>query len=759
MKKALLFHRISIIWITILIVLITSNFVYAFDPEANIKCCEPGKCYVLVGNMSQELWTARFGKTLQNAVGEAVSDCKDAGLETIEINPATRENFKKAIQDPCTKELVMFGHGPGKGLGFGFIQAAGNNGGIGEYELKEWLKEAFGKEVHPCTKKLIIHSCGNKLDIWKKLFGIDDDHFFAWRINTQIFKIFWWQFFHSQKPEAPDLKAMPGQQHANSECIFIDNPEEIDKSVREVLEPQIKALADGSTNIYASDSNKQLFLAGVYKKDGKVIDVVYSELKQTDRTSTISRDYLFELMDTKPIGRQFKELCGNSELDRGEQCDFGYDCPNGMICSDICDCIYPGQGNSLPQKNESQKKYDLAYEPEKPQGLFARLFAMLRKFFKTERNPVKLIVEAKNTRDEVPQDNSKCPGEHDDLNCYNYCRKNSVCEANPDKAGCYRCNAICANDEYYKEDNCAGLCVEGVNKCVASDKNSDCYWCQPISKKVAFVVNQVNVSQNYVLIGGNIEGNTNQIKYVMVNDLFQGKTESYSLAISKDKKQFTFKEKLGWGKHILTIEADLTDGERIRAKPVQANVEQEKCTGNNIYKEFDCLNACHKFQKCTPRDYPLGCYGCEAVCANDEYYNDPNCAGVCTQGVNKCEVSKEEVPCFMCKPLTNTQFNFEFKDVSQDYKQVSSLIYGHKVHFVVASNTADVRLQLPITIAITVKGEEVFKAKIPNDPVGYCRDATGCSIDGPVIDSSWQDSPLFVQASNKDGKLLVEHKQ
>ena len=109
--------------------------------------------------------------------------------------------------------------------------------------------------------------------------------------------------------------------------------------------------------------------------------------------------------------------------------------------------------------------------------------------------------------------------------------------------------------------------------------------------------------------------------------------------------------------------------------------------------------------------------------------------------------------------MATSQFNFEFKDVDQDWKQVSSLTYGHKVHFIIASKSADVRQQLPITITITVSGKEVFKVKIPNDSVSYCRGADGCSIDGPLIDSSWQGSPLYVSAFDKNNKLLVEHKQ
>src|SRR3989338_2117247 len=656
---------------------------------------------------------------------------------------------------------------------------------------------------------------------------------------------------------------------------------------------------------------------------------IYTSENPNERIKELFNSGHISLSDTKPIGRQFEETCGNSQLDRGEQCDYGYNCPNGMICSEICDCIYPGQGNPLPQQPVSEEdvfvaetapntgifralfslltnlfrqdkismetaqdtgasptpkkiqseqetslvfdedydadtasssddcycggqdqgnhrdcyrrfndkaekegyrtpvvcdcsdgKCECSYCKEKRNrekknvyvaetgentgifttktgantGIFRAIFSLFKNLLETEEVPTKLTIEVK-TGDEEVQDGVKCPGSYEDPNCYNFCQKNSVCEADPNNPGCYRCNAICANDEYYKDDNCAGLCIEGISKCIASEKNTDCYWCkptcrigefykdakcgnlcskdeqkcaltnpegpcyscQPIQKKVAFIVNKVDVSENYVLVSGTVN-EAAQIKYVRVNDLFRGRTESYPLTFNKDRTEFTFKEKLELGRHILTIEADLVNGERMRIEPIAANVEQEKFTGTNTYKESNCLNACHKFQKCTPKEYPTGCYGCEAVCANDEYYNDTNCAGACTQGVNTC-TKTSDVPCYWCKPLATSQFNFEFKDVDQDWKQVSSLTYGHKVHFIIASKSADVRQQLPITITITVSGKEVFKVKIPNDSVSYCRGADGCSIDGPLIDSSWQGSPLYVSAFDKNNKLLVEHKQ
>ncbi len=49
---------------------------------------------------------------------------------------------------------------------------------------------------------------------------------------------------------------------------------------------------------------------------------------------------------TPPIGRQFEDTCGNGLLDRGEQCDYGYACPERMVCSIMCDCVYPVENPS-----------------------------------------------------------------------------------------------------------------------------------------------------------------------------------------------------------------------------------------------------------------------------------------------------------------------------------------------------------------------------------------------------------------------------
>ena len=57
------------------------------------------------------------------------------------------------------------------------------------------------------------------------------------------------------------------------------------------------------------------------------------------------------ISSTAPLGRQFEDTCGNSLLDTGEQCDYGYACPERLICSVICNCIYPREnatGNNLP---------------------------------------------------------------------------------------------------------------------------------------------------------------------------------------------------------------------------------------------------------------------------------------------------------------------------------------------------------------------------------------------------------------------------
>ncbi|MBI2096913.1 MAG: hypothetical protein HYT40_02035, partial [Candidatus Sungbacteria bacterium] len=112
-------------------------------------------------------------------------------------------------------------------------------------------------------------------------------------------------------------------------------------------------------------------------------------------------------------------------------------------------------------------------------------------------------------------------------------------------------------------------------------------------------------------------------------------------------------------------------------------------------------------------------------------------------------------------PSPETALGFwEFLDINDDWKKVSALPFGHRVHLVAASNgSPDVRTLLPVKIELKVNGSLVWQTTIQGDPALTCRDATGCSIDGPVIQSSWQGSKIELTARGKDGKLLASYAQ
>lgn len=80
---------------------------------------------------------------------------------------------------------------------------------------------------------------------------------------------------------------------------------------------------------------------------------------------------------------------------------------------------------------------------------------------------------------------------------------------------------------------------------------------------------------------------------------------------------------------------------------------------------------------------------------------------------------------------------------------------NHKVHLIVASNgTPDIRTFLPIKIELKVNNEIAWQNTISGDPKQVCRDATGCSIDGPVISSAWKGKRITLQAYGKGSEVL-----
>lgn len=118
-------------------------------------------------------------------------------------------------------------------------------------------------------------------------------------------------------------------------------------------------------------------------------------------------------------------------------------------------------------------------------------------------------------------------------------------------------------------------------------------------------------------------------------------------------------------------------------------------------------------------------------------------------------------PSVTAAPVPKTQVtpkaSWEFLRLDQNYEKTSTLKLDNvPIHLVVASDgNPDVRNFLPISIVLKVDGKEEFKTTISGDPKLVCRDATGCSIDGPVMKPEWKNKPIELSAFGKDGTLLV----
>lgn len=107
---------------------------------------------------------------------------------------------------------------------------------------------------------------------------------------------------------------------------------------------------------------------------------------------------------------------------------------------------------------------------------------------------------------------------------------------------------------------------------------------------------------------------------------------------------------------------------------------------------------------------------------------------------------------------------WEFLDIDRDWQRTDTLPFGHRVHLIVARDpqrdlSFDVRQYLPISLMLFVNGAPVWEGRVEGDANSVCRDATGCSIDGPLMSSSWQGKSLELIAVGRTGELLARHRQ
>ncbi len=356
------------------------------------------------------------------------------------------------------------------------------------------------------------------------------------------------------------------------------------------------------------------------------------------------------------------------------------------------------------------------------------------------------------------------------------------------------CSDISAN--YFDNPTCSAscksyeICVKSVTLPKATGNGElQCYSCFSteidnsfISMKFIGDQNIVTKNNETVELKWNVSGDTSKIKTVKVSDKFEDTTNEYDAEFDREKNQVILKKIMEPGEHSLKVEAQLEDGTIVSSdetRVVNDQISNVYCCTNDYNLYWDNLpksnvNYCTdlgepegKMGYLTPIEAEHGCvfgFICQtdgtmkkvrgqehrdAVDAKKTVYSNP-------EGINcpNMTVSNSDG-----QPKTSYTVNFELLDISKGFARVDKLPYGSSVHFVVASNTVDVTKQLPITIVMKVDGEEVFRTTIPNEPEYNCRDATGCSVDGPLILNEWMGKEIILDATNKDGELLVEYRE
>lgn len=209
-------------------------------------------------------------------------------------------------------------------------------------------------------------------------------------------------------------------------------------------------------------------------------------------------------------------------------------------------------------------------------------------------------------------------------------------------------------------------------------------------------------------------------------------------------------------------------------------------------------SACGQAETCQPIDGTYiadigSCRNCQPFCNNPESYVSYNdCKAACGE---KCEedFDTKEFPknCWTCPKFTKDEVGqtpvgdsskitppsssspaaslpapetplafWEFLDIDAGWGKVPNLPIGHQVHLIVASNgIPDIRTFLPIKIELKVNNELAWQSTISGDPQQVCRDATGCSIDGPAVEAAWQGKTIELRAYAADGSLLANYAQ
>lgn len=103
-----------------------------------------------------------------------------------------------------------------------------------------------------------------------------------------------------------------------------------------------------------------------------------------------------------------------------------------------------------------------------------------------------------------------------------------------------------------------------------------------------------------------------------------------------------------------------------------------------------------------------------------------------------------------------SSYSFEFYDF-QSRNYTTSFPFGRTNEVIVASQTQDVRNQLPISLSLKIDSTERWTGTIANNPTQNCRGATGCSTRGPTVSDTHANSFFELTATGKDGQSLATY--
>ncbi|MDO8553213.1 MAG: hypothetical protein Q7S22_00260 [Candidatus Micrarchaeota archaeon] len=369
------------------------------------------------------------------------------------------------------------------------------------------------------------------------------------------------------------------------------------------------------------------------------------------------------------------------------------------------------------------------------------------------------------------------------------CIENKVDFYSPDN----NCSDIGAN--YFDNPACSAscksyeACVKSVTLPTADGLGQlQCYTCFNIDITSDLIKMQFTGSSNIITksnesveLKWDVTGNVSKIKTVRISDKFKDAVGYYDAEFDNENNQIVLKKIMESGEHLLKAEARLDDNTEVSSEEtrvVSDEISNVYCCTNDYNLYWDnvpksSVNDCPdlgepegKMGYLTPIEAEHGCifgFICQtdgtmkkvrgqehrdAVDAKKTVYSNP-------EGINCVNMTASNND----QPKTVYNVNFELLDINKGYSRVEKLPYGSTVHFVVASTSVDIRNQLPITIVMKVNEEEVFRKVIPNEPEYNCRDATGCSTDGPLVLNEWIGKEVILDATNKDGELLVEYSE